>query len=79
MGLSFQHCIIATCVTSFIIIVCSLLQQAWCQQILVDLVHCLHMYFLSAETVVWKDGTQTGQSVVADSDVPINRNISRTR
>jgi len=47
-----------------------MLQQAWCQQILVDLVHCLYVYFSSAETVVWKDVTQ--HSVVAgDSDVAV--------
>ena len=59
--------------------VCVCVQQAWCQQILVDLIHCLYMYFLSAETVVWKDAASAGQSLTADNMVPINRNISRTR
>jgi len=57
----------------------SVVQQAWCQQILVDLVHCLYMYFLTAETVVWRDVTSAGQSLSADNEAPVNRNISRTR
>jgi hypothetical protein len=37
------------------------LQQAWCQQVLVDLIHCLHSYFSSAETVLLTANDGGGQ------------------